>query len=394
MIPKRTSNLCASHRERELGNESDARTRRNESHAVGALRRNGFMTDRRTRVMLAGLAVFALLAASARSDTVVLVDGSTLVGNIGRMDEIKLTITTEFAGLLEIDAAKVVSIATDKVVNVGLVSGDRLVGPMSTREGGAVVQTRMGEIPVAVQDIQAVWPQGEDSPQERAIKQEAEAKVGKWSATLEAGGIYSEGNTEQLVARGKIELRRKSSIDLLKFYASGEYAEQFKRRSAAEAKAGMRYEYLFTDRLYGFVAQEVEYDEFENLELRYSFSLGPGYYWIKEDDHELKTFVGAGYLHETFIDGFTRDDAQLEVGLDYFIDIAEWLKFTHMARYYPTFDSVRDYRLVFDTAFQLPLALDKWSLKFGALYEYDPIPRPGFQSFDQTYYANLALDIK
>lgn len=354
---------------------------------------------KQNRFCLRGVAItlaFGLAAATtATGDTLVLVDGSTLVGDVGRMTGANVTIVTEFAGELSIDAAKVVSLSTDDTVNVGLVSGDRLVGPISRNDFGLVVQTRMGEIPIAVKDIEGVWPRGEPSPQEQAIEEKAQAKIGKWSATVEAGGLYTEGNTEQLNARGKIVVQKKSDVELIQFYASGEYAEQSKVRSASEAKAGMRYEYLFTDRLFGYVAQEVEYDEFENLELRYTFSIGPGYYWIKKPNHELKTFVGAGLLHETFIDGFSRTDAQLEVGVDYMVDLTEWMKLTHMARYYPTFDSVRDYRLVFDTAVKMPIASsDIWSLKFGALYEYDPIPRPGFESLDQTYYANIAMDIK
>lgn len=345
-------------------------------------------------------AIFAIalgLAASptVTGDTLVLVDGSTLVGDVGRMDATKITIVTEFAGELSIDTTKVVSLSTDDSVNVGLVSGDRLVGPVSQRDSGLVVQTRMGEIPIAVQDIDGVWPEGEPSPQEMAIEEKAQAKIGKWSATVEAGGLYTEGNSEQLNARGKILVQKKSDVELIQFYASGEYAEQSKVRSASEAKAGMRYEYLFTDRLFGYVSQEVEYDEFENLDLRYSFAIGPGYYWIKKPNHELKTFAGVGLLHESFMDGFDRTDAQMEIGVDYMVDLTEWMKLTHMARYYPTFDSVRDYRLVFDTAVKMPIASSEiWSLKFGALYEYDPIPRPGFESLDQTYYANIVMDIK
>jgi hypothetical protein len=105
--------------------------------------------------------------------------------------------------------------------------------------------------------------------------------------------------------------------------------------------------------------------------------------------------VGISYMHESFFDDRTNDTAQLEVGLDYRLDIAPWLQFTENAVYYPTFDGIDDYRLVSDSAFVIPLGeSDVWKLKLGALYEYKSQPRPGVERLDQTYYANIVLDIK
>ena len=90
-----------------------------------------------------------------------------------------------------------------------------------------------------------------------------------------------------------------------------------------------------------------------------------------------------------------RDAAQAELGLDYRVDIVPWLQFLHSTTYYPTFESLRDYRLVSDSAFLIPLGeSDMWKLKLGAQYEYDPIPQPGLKRLDQTYYANIVLDLK
>ena len=86
---------------------------------------------------------------------------------------------------------------------------------------------------------------------------------------------------------------------------SGEYAENNDVRDTAEVKGGAYYEYLFSKRWFAYGAMDLEYDEFENLDLRFSTTVGVGYYWLKEPDHELKTRGGIGYLHESFMDGFT-----------------------------------------------------------------------------------------
>jgi putative salt-induced outer membrane protein YdiY len=198
-----------------------------------------------------------------------------------------------------------------------------------------------------------------------------------------------------LEARAAATLQHKSKYDLWKFYLMGQYGEQNELRSVAEVKGGIYFEHLFGERPFAYMRNEAEYDEFENIDLRYTLIVGGGYYWLKEPTHQFKTFAGVGYLHETYSNGETRDDPQGEVGLEYMVDLTEWLKFTHNASWYPTFESLSDYRLVFDTAFLMPLGTsDKWKLKLGATHEYDSIPQPGLERLDQTYYANILLELK
>jgi putative salt-induced outer membrane protein YdiY len=354
------------------------------------------------RTML--IAALSLMAASAPADIVELKDGSRLLGTVERWGDGKLILATQFAGTLEIDAALVVTIQTDQPVNVGIDTGDRLVGPVEWKPAidRAVVQTELGGIPVSVERILAIWPKDGKSPEALAleeqiakVKQEAEAQRARWGLTLEMGLFYTEGNKEIFTARGRVELRRKDPRDLLKFYISGDYGEDRDERNTAEAKGGAYYEHLLSERWFAFGKFDLEYDEFENLELRVSTGAGLGYYWLKEETHELKTRGGFGYLHETFLDGLTNNAAQAELGLEYRLDITSWMRFTHATTYYPTFESVRDYRLVSDSGLIFPLGESEvWKLKLGAQYEYKSIPSPGTKSLDQTYYANILLDLE
>ena len=349
---------------------------------------------------------FALWAASvaACADVVTLSDGSRLLGTIERMADGKLKLITQYAGTIEIDASMVRSVETDEPVNVGMSSGDRLVGPVRWQPeiDRAVVETEMGGVPINADRVEAIWPKDGKSPEALAleaqiakVQEEAEAARAKWSATFEAGLFYTDGNKEVFRVMGRAEARRKSADDLLKFYVAGEYSEEDKQRSTNEVKGGAYYEYMFTERWFGYGRMDLEYDEFENLDLRFSTALGAGYYWLKKPDHELKTRAGIGYLHESYMDGVTTNAAQAEVGLDYRLDIAPWVQFLHSTMWYPTLEALRDYRLVSDTAFLFPLGgSDVWKLKLGALYEYDSIPNPGFERLDQTYYANILLEVK
>ncbi len=353
-------------------------------------------------LVVSGIGVLSCTLALA--DVVTLTDGSRLVGIVEQLGDGTVMVTTDFAGKLEIDATKLVAIETERTVNVGLTTGDRLVGPIewASQADQAVVHTGIGDIAVDLDKVAAIWPLGGKSPEVIAVQAQADAereqiqaKVGKWSASVEAGAVFKEGNTDVLEARGRLELRKESSVDLLRLYLSGEYGEESKKRSTAEVKGGAYYEHMLGERFFAYIRSEAEYDEFENIDLRFTAALGGGYYWIKQDRHELKTRTGVGYLHESYHNGTSRDTAQLDLALEYRLDINEWLRFTHSTQYFPTFESVRDYRLVVDNALVIPLGnSDVWKFKLGALHEYDAIPQSGKDRLDSTYYGNLVMEIK
>jgi putative salt-induced outer membrane protein YdiY len=339
--------------------------------------------------------------AQAHADTVVTTDGSRLVGTIEQLVEGKLHLMTEFAGRLEIDVAKVRSIATDGTVHVALESGDRLVGTVDESDDpdGTVVNTAMGAIGVSVASIKAVWPEGAEDPQVAAVRaqleEEKKALEPKWTATIEAGAMHTEGNTDTLAARGKLDVRRKTVEDLLRFYLSADYYEENDSRTRNEYKGGVRYANNITDRWNWYTRLELEYDEFENLDLRTLAAVGAGYYWLKKPNHELETSFGVGYRHEAYAGGETYDDFVLDLGLDYRLDIASWAQFTHTTIYSPEVEDFDNYRLTLDTALAIPMAdSDIWKLKVGMTNEYNSRPQPGVDRLDNTYYANIVLELK
>jgi putative salt-induced outer membrane protein len=354
------------------------------------------------RVSLLLALLISLCGAPVRTiaDEVLITDGSRIVGTIERLDDQKLILLTDFAGKLEIARAKVVSVRTETPVNVAFASGDRLVGPVRWAQDPEqpVVDTALGPIAVAPSAITAVWPVGAESPETVAAAVEAERQVArykpKWTATLEGGATRTEGNTDTLVGRGRFDLNRKTEIDLLSFYAQADYAEENKSRTRNEYLAGSRYQSAITERWYWYARSELEFDEFEDLDLRATMAAGLGYYWIKQTAHEFKTELGAGYRHEAYENGDTSDDMILDLAGHYRLDLADWVRFTHSTVYSPNIEEFSDYRLRLDTAFLFPLEKEYLSIKVGMKNEYNSRPQPGRDRLDNTYYASVVLIIK
>lgn len=351
-----------------------------------------------TRVLQ--LVILSLLSAVRvlSADVVTLTDGSRLVGTIKGLSQGKLTLETDFAGTLELDASKIDSIEAVEPVNVALASGDRFVGTVQPNPQGEgfVVKSKYADIPVRAADVQAIWPKGEPSPEQR--EQEAAAAQRDeelWSASLEAGGVLKEGNTDTLDGHFRLELRRKTESDLLRFYARGDYGETDDVRNTSEVKGGFDYELDLGKRFSWYAGIELENDEFENLDLRSTVKTGLGYHWVKKEKFDLKTRAGFGYVHESFKNGMTDDKAVLDLGLFLRWDIATWAQLTHDASYQPSFDDSADYRMVFDSAVTMPLGdSDVWKFKVGMTNQYDSMPEPGVERLDNTYYSAIVFEIK
>ncbi len=348
--------------------------------------------------------VFALLALTpvpmVRGDAVYTSDGSKIVGRIERLSGGKLVIVTQIAGKLEIDADMITAFAVDEPLTVSFESGDRLVGTIdvSADHSTSVLHSALGDLTVTPSEIAAIWPVGGDSPEVVAVKAETDATrkalTPVWTATLEAGGSSREGNTETLVGRGRLDIKRKTEKDLLHFYLEGRYSDDDDVRTVNEYLGGVKFENAMTDRWYWYTRMEMEFDEFEDLDLRATAAAGVGYFWLKKEAHELKTRLGLGYRHEAYDTGRTDDQAMIDLGLDYRFDLAPWVQFTQSTTYSPDFEEFDDYRLNADTALVFPFKDPRVKLKLGLSHKYNSRPVSGLERLDTTYYANVVLELK
>ncbi|RME40387.1 MAG: DUF481 domain-containing protein [Planctomycetota bacterium] len=352
------------------------------------------------RIALLTFLVTIAIGSAVRADVVHTRDGSRIVGRIERIHEGKLVLATKIAGTLEIDLSDVTGLRTDGKVHVEFESGDRLVGSIEGDENGTetVMRTALGEIPVPRESIKALWPEGTENPEIVAMRSRMEEErkrlEPKWSVTLEAGGTMKEGNTDTLDARGRLDVARKTPTDLLEFFLAADYGEQNDQRTKNEYRGGIRYEGSFNERNYWYARLEAEFDEFENLDLRTTSSVGGGRYWIRRPRHELKTSAGIGFRHESFDDGVTDSAAVVDLALTYRLDLGDWARFEHKSAFNPDLEDTDDYRYDADTSLTIPFRNDRMRLKIGIRNEYNSRPLPGIRRLDNTYYANLVFRLR
>ena len=342
--------------------------------------------------------LFAVLTVQA--DVVTTSDGSRLLGVVEKIADGRLVILTNVAGRLEIKADLISALTTDEPVHIVMQNDDAFVGPLvaTDQTDVVVIRTGQGDKPLSISTVVLLWPVGTEDPGETAARKnaEAEAKAArpKWTIKLEGGATRKEGNTDTLEAHGRFNVKRTTKYDLWHLYLAGRFSEQNKSRTVNEYYGGARYENTREKRSYWYARTELEFDEFEDIDLRATAAAGVGYYWLKQPQHELKTSGGVGYRYEAFDDGRTEEDVVIDLGLDYRRDLDHWLQFTHAASYSPDAHNFSDYRLTLDTAMLMPFQNDRLAWKLGMRNEYNSQPQPGLKRLDNTYYTSIVWTLR
>lgn len=340
-------------------------------------------------VLFTGLFVFA---GAASGGTVYLQDGSVVNGEVLRLDNGGLKVTTSFAGDIVIDIGKVQGLATDAPVVVRFESGDEVKGRLVFQPGEPqrLVDTTFGAIPVALQDFGGLRPLNTPSPEAQKL---AALRENRWSGRVLLGVSGSSGNDKSRDISFGAEAKREALDGRLYIKLYVDRGREEGELTTAQTVGTVRLERDFTERFFAFAQTEVERDEFGNVDFRSTTTIGPGYYFIMEDHQELKGRLGVGYEYVQPETATGRvSEAIVTLGYDYSVDLWEGMTFTHELTLIPRVsDSPADnYRI--DSILGLEAALgagSSWSLLAQYRHEYDSQPEPGVEQLDTSYLLNL-----
>ncbi len=362
---------------------------------------------------LLSVVLAALLCPSlAQADSLSLHDGSSLQGEVVRMDAEVVVFRTAFAGELRIERKNIAGLTTDSKVITALEDGSRLVGKLRYDEqrGQALDTELVGSVAVPANHIASVWQPTAPSPEMLAMEQARvvhEQEVQKlkslqkephelWSGELQFGLSGSSGNTDKEAHNGKMVARRTTDFDRLELSLEGRTASDQGAQTEAEVLAVGSLERDFTDRWFTFGQASFERDRFEDVDLRTTLSSGVGYFLIKEPDHQWKPRIGLGYQFEAVKTGPNEGEFVLTLGYDYWIRAFGKTRFGHKFNYLPTFSAPgTDYRIESEFSVRHPLSDDqRWDIGFSLRHNYDALPNLGVKALDTHYKLNLGYSFE
>lgn len=317
-------------------------------------------------------------------DQVLLDDGSKLIGEVLGLDAGKLKLKTEYAGEIAIDAEKVMGLATVRPMNVQMKNSETTMGSLNyDSESGQ----KLGGMKMALDQVDAIWASDTSRPKN--------SKDPEWSGSIQLGFDGETGNSDRISLLGRADVRREKAKTRMHWFVQGRYSGSNGVRTANEIVGGYSIEMDLRGRWYAWGNLGLEHDEFEDLKVRAILTGGPGYFWIRNPGHELKMRGGIGYEYENFQSGIDEADPVISLGGDYMVEIAPWLKFTHATDYLPTFeDPMENYRIVSETAGEIPLPPGRWKMRIGMQNKYNALSLGGIDRLDTFYFMSVAWDLK
>ena len=126
--------------------------------------------------------------------------------------------------------------------------------------------------------------------------QVAQAPQYPWESSISAGLSLTKGNSDTLLTTAAFKTRKKTPENEFMLGVDGAYGESDSVRNNETLHAVSQYNHLFSDRLYAFQNVEALHDGIANLQYRFTFSPGAGYYFVKNTNTTFAGEFGPGLI--------------------------------------------------------------------------------------------------
>lgn len=224
---------------------------------------------------------------------------------------------------------------------------------------------------------------------------------GVWRGSVGAGASVSSGNSKSTAVNINGEMVRLSKVDKARLYATGLYGKNNGVEAANLIRAGGRYDYDLTPRVFAFGGVDLERDKIANLKFRVAPGVGLGYHLIKNEATTFDIFGGVGYVKDSFyrpllVGGSLRDSygrAELLIGEESTHKISDSTSFRQRLVVYPNLDDRGEYRAVFDSGLAVAMS-SKLSLTLGLIARHNSDPGPGVKKTDTLFVTGIAAKIE
>jgi putative salt-induced outer membrane protein YdiY len=147
-----------------------------------------------------------------------------------------------------------------------------------------------------------------------------------------------------------------------------------------------------SDRVFTFGFVDLEFDEFQNLDLRNVLGGGVGWHVRKTDRTSFDVFGGGSYNQEFFSNDFTRRSAELVVGEEFEARLNDRLTFSQRLAFYPNMSDTGQYRVQFDSSMVTQLYhWIGWHISVSDRFLSNPIP--GIKKNDLLLTTGLRFNV-
>ncbi|MEN6535564.1 MAG: DUF481 domain-containing protein [Bryobacteraceae bacterium] len=308
------------------------------------------------------LALFAGTALWA--DQVEMKNGDRLSGSIQKFDGKNLVIKSEFAGVVTIPWDAVVAVTSKDPLYVELKDGQTVVGGILSRDSKIEIETKeTGRVVTAKDAITSIRNKEEQAAYDLEIERFRNPRlVDLWTGFVDLGLANASGNSNtsslNVAANASRETSRdKIGVHFTSLYASSDASGE-SLVTANAIRGGISYSMNVTPKLYVFGSTDLEFDEFQDLDLRFAPAGGFGYALLKTQRSRFDVLGGMSLNREFFSTGLDRTSGEMLLGQEYAVKLNGKTTFGEKLVFYPNVTDTGSYRMNFDAS--LSTALFRW----------------------------------
>jgi putative salt-induced outer membrane protein YdiY/small nuclear ribonucleoprotein (snRNP)-like protein len=329
-------------------------------------------------------------------DEVKLKNGDRLTGTVTRFDSKELTITTEYAGDVKIKRESVLSVETTDAVNVSLKDGQSLVGRLKLAgEKVEVSSETIGTVSAREADMTLFRNKADQEAYLRDVERAKNPRlVDLWTGAVDLGYAQARGNAQTNTISSAAKVLRTTSRDSINVFFQSLYSKNQNNGlsvlAANSIRGGLKYDLNITPKMYTFGSTDLEFDEFQRLDLRFVPAGGLGYHWFKTKKTTWDLFGGGSLNREFFNSGLNRTSGEVLAGNELTHRFAGMFTLSEKIVFYNNVTTSGNYRLNGDVAFAA--AIKKWlSYQVTASNRYLSNPLPGRKTNDLVITTGVRL---
>jgi putative salt-induced outer membrane protein YdiY len=331
------------------------------------------------------------------ADQITLTNGDRVTGSVIRSDTKTLVLKTENAGELTFKWESIAAISAPGPLYIGLEGSQMIVGSVETVNGRFSVTTQnAGVVVTSKESVQFIRNNDEQAKAQFEIDHYRNPRlVDLWVGNLDLGFAASRGNANTQTLTLSTNAQRATTRDKIAVYytsifSSSDFAGGTTQTTANSKRGGVGYNLNLNKRAFVFGSVDLESDQFQSLDLRFTPAGGLGYHAIASMPTQFDLRVGAAANREFFSTGLNRTSAELLVGDDF---LHRFSASTHIEQKLNFFTNLSDtgaYRVNFDLS--AVTVIRKWfSWQFTVSDRYLSNPVPGRKKNDAIFSTGLRV---
>lgn len=326
------------------------------------------------------------------ADQITMKNGDRFSGAVIKLDGKNLVFKSDYAGNIAVPWDAVAAVSSTMPLSIILRDGQVLVGQITTSDNKFLIQTHdAGTVTAARDTVQMVRSQAEQAEADRYLNPRI---TDLWTGFLDFGYAAARGNSETSNLNASATATRATTRDKIEVYFTSLYASNGTTgKSVVTANAirgGIAYNLNLSARTFAFGSLDLEYDQFQDLDLRFAPAGGFGFHALKTKDTLFDVFGGGSLDREFFSNGLDRTSGEVLAGEELTYKLSSITSLHERLSFYPNITRTGDYRANFD--FSTATTIRKWlAWQITASDRLLSDPLPGRKTNDLIFTTGLRI---